>query len=56
LTQTMRKVLQNCSERWLFFPVDPGKVKVISFALLYHRNTAAQVFVTFIAAEKGDAS
>jgi pimeloyl-ACP methyl ester carboxylesterase len=54
LTKTMRNVLQNMPNHWLFFPIDAGKVKLISFALLYHRKTSAQVFDTFIAAEKGD--
>lgn len=56
LTQTLRNVLQNMPNHWIFFPIDKGKVKLIAFALLYHRNTAAQVFDTFIAAEKGDPS
>jgi pimeloyl-ACP methyl ester carboxylesterase len=56
LTLTMRNVLQKMPGHWLFFRIDPGKVKLISFALLYHRKTAAQVFDTYIAAEKGDPS
>lgn len=31
-------------------------LKLITFALLYHRNTAAQVFDTYISANKGDPS
>ncbi|MDO9340368.1 MAG: alpha/beta hydrolase [Bacteroidales bacterium] len=56
LTQTMRNVIHNMPRHWLFLPIDAGKVKLITFALLYHRNTAAQVFDTYIAAEKGDPS
>ncbi len=56
LVKTMKNVIQNMPRRWLFMPVDKGKVKLITFALLYHRNTAAQVFDTYIAAEKGDPS
>lgn len=56
LIQTIRNVLHNMPERWLFLPIDPGKVRMITFALLYHRNTAAQVFDTYISAEKGDPS
>ena len=56
LTQTIRNVLNNIPERWLFLPIDPGKVRLITFALLYHRNTAAQVFDTYISAGKGDPS
>ncbi len=56
LTRTMRRVVRNMPRRWLFLPIDEGKVKLITFALLYHRNTSAQVFDTYIAAEKGDPS
>jgi hypothetical protein len=52
----MRTVIDNMPRRWLFLPIDKGKVKLITFALLYHRNTAAQVFDTYIAAAKGDPS
>ena len=56
LVQTIRKVIHNIPSRWIFLPIDTGKVKLITFALLYHRNTAALVFDTFIAAEQGDPS
>jgi hypothetical protein len=49
LAKTIRNVLQKVPSHWLIFPIDPGKVKLITFALLYHRNTAAQVFDTFVA-------
>jgi hypothetical protein len=52
----MRNVIHNMPRHWLFLPINAGKVKLITFALLYHRNTAAQVFDTYIAAEKGDPS
>jgi pimeloyl-ACP methyl ester carboxylesterase len=56
LAATMQKVLRNMPEKWFLFSINPGKVKVITFALLFQRNTAAMVFDTFIAAEKGDYS
>jgi len=52
----MKNVIHNMPDHWLFLPIDRGKVKVITFALLYHRNTAAQVFDAYISAEKGDFS
>lgn len=52
LIQTMKNVIHSMPDHWLFLPVDPGKVKLITFALLYHRNTAAMVFDTYLAAEK----
>ncbi|MEJ2545517.1 MAG: alpha/beta hydrolase [Calditrichaceae bacterium] len=56
LAVTMQKVLKNMPEKWLFFSINPGKVKIVAFALLFHRNTAAMVFDSFVAAEKGDYS
>ncbi|MDP4222667.1 MAG: alpha/beta fold hydrolase [Bacteroidota bacterium] len=56
LVRTISSVAHKMPARWLFLPIDPGKVKVITFALLYHRKTAAMVFDTYFAAEKGDPS
>jgi pimeloyl-ACP methyl ester carboxylesterase len=56
LIRTFRNVIHKMPRRWIIFPVDEGKVKVITFALLYHRKTAAMVFDTYFAAEKGDPS
>ena len=33
LAESMRRVAQNMPERWLFFRIDPGKVKSLSFAM-----------------------
>lgn len=43
-------------KRWLFIPIDPGKVKMVTFALLFNRRTAAMVFDIYLAAEAGDLS
>jgi len=56
LTISMRKVAHNMPRKWLFLSIDPGKIKIISHVLLYHRNTAAMVFDAYLAAEKGDPS
>ena len=56
LSETMRQVAHNMPRRWLFLKIDPGKVKIISHVLLYHRTTAALVFDTYLAAETGDPS
>ncbi len=53
---TMQSVLNAMPHRWLFFPIDPGRVRVVTFALLFHRKTAAMVFDAYVAAERGDAS
>jgi pimeloyl-ACP methyl ester carboxylesterase len=56
LAATIRRVAQNMPSKWLFVPIDAGKVKVITFVLLFHRKTAAMVFDAYVAAEKGDPS
>ncbi len=56
LAETLRHVAHNMPERWLFIPIDPGKVKVVTFVQLFHRGTAALVFDAYIAAEQGDPS
>jgi hypothetical protein len=46
--------LVTCSG--LFFRIDPGKVKIVTFAMLFNRKTAAQAFDAWLAAENGDPS
>jgi pimeloyl-ACP methyl ester carboxylesterase len=52
----MQDVLNNMPRKWLLFSIDPGKVKVVTFCLLFQRNTAAMVFDTYVTAEQGDPS
>ena len=56
LTDSMRNVSANMPKNWLFMKIDPGKVKIISHVLLYHRSTAPMVFDAWLAAERGDPS
>ena len=56
LDQTLYNVTRNMPRHWLFLPIDPGKVKCVTFAMLFERRTAAMVFDTYIAASRGDAS
>lgn len=56
LVQTMRATNRAMPRRWLFVRIDPGKVKSVTFAMLFHRNTAAQAFDAWLAAENGDPS
>jgi pimeloyl-ACP methyl ester carboxylesterase len=56
LYAAMRKVLTAMPRRWLFVPINPGKVRVVTFALLFQRKTAAMVFDSYVAAEHGDPS
>ena len=56
LYECMQRVLKEMPRRWLWFSISPGKVKLVTFALLYHRNTAATVFDAYGAADHGDPS
>jgi len=56
LAATMRNVSHNMPRRWLFFPIDAGKVNAMAFVLFFNRNTSAMVFDAYVAAEHGDAS
>jgi pimeloyl-ACP methyl ester carboxylesterase len=56
LSESIRSVAAAMPRRWLFLPIDPGKVRVTSFALLFNRDTVALVLDAFLAAEQGDPS
>lgn len=56
LAETMRNVSRDMPKRWLFFPIDAGKVKTMAFMMFFNRNTSAMVFDAYVAAEHGDAS
>jgi pimeloyl-ACP methyl ester carboxylesterase len=56
LAATMRNISRNMPRRWLFFPIDAGKVNAMAFVLFFNRNTSAIVFDAYVAAEHGDAS
>jgi pimeloyl-ACP methyl ester carboxylesterase len=56
LYASIQSVFANMPRKWLFFSIDPGKVKIMTFILLYSRNSVPKVFDVFIAAENGDPS
>jgi pimeloyl-ACP methyl ester carboxylesterase len=56
LAETMRNVAHNIPRRWLFLPIDPGKVRFTTYAMLFHRGSAAVVYNAYLAAEEGDFS
>jgi len=56
LLKTIQDVLTSLPKKWLIFTADPDKIKSGMFMFLYHRDSAAQVFDAFVAAEKGDYS
>lgn len=56
LSQAIKKALTHMPSRWTFYKLDPGKIRAVTFALLYHKETAAMVFDSYLAAEEGDYS
>jgi len=56
LAKTVRSVYQNMPSRWLFLPIDPGKVGFVTQFMLFHRGSAAAAYDAYIAAEHGDPS
>jgi pimeloyl-ACP methyl ester carboxylesterase len=52
----MKTVLDHMPRKWFLLSIDPAKVKIVTFALLFRRTTAAMVFDTYVAAKQGDAS
>jgi pimeloyl-ACP methyl ester carboxylesterase len=56
LAETMRGVLDHMPKRWLLVPIDPGKVKTMTFMGLSDRVNAADLFDAYQAAAEGDAS
>ncbi len=56
LAETMRNVAHNMPDEWQGLPIDPGKVKMMTQFLLFHRGTAAMVYDAYLTAEEGDPS
>lgn len=56
LAETLRRVTHDMPRRWLFFTIDPGKVRRSSLSMLFQRKTAPMLFDAFIAADQGDPS
>jgi hypothetical protein len=52
----MQTVLNNMPRKWILFSIDPGKVKVVTFCLLFQRKSAAMIFDAYVAAKQGDPS
>jgi pimeloyl-ACP methyl ester carboxylesterase len=61
LAETVRNVAHNMPGRWLFLPIDPGRVRFFTHFFLWYREgltgrDAALVYDTYLAAEQGDPS
>ena len=56
LNATVRHVFENIPPRWGLIPIDPGRVKVLTFLMLSDTFTANLMLDALIAAEQGDYS
>ena len=56
LAETMHNVTDNMPRRWLVIPINPGKARVVTHFLLFHRKSAAAAYDLYLAAEEGDPS
>ena len=54
LAETIRNAARNMPDHWLFFPIKKGHVLIGTFMMLYHTDTAPDVFDAWIAAGEGD--
>lgn len=56
LIRTICSVLKTLPVIWKNIPIDPDKVRIAMYQMLFNTGTAAQVFDAFVAAENGDYS
>ncbi len=56
LAETMREVSNNMPKRWLFLPVNPGLVKVITYNFFESPAGAAEIIDVWLSAAEGDPS
>jgi pimeloyl-ACP methyl ester carboxylesterase len=56
LAETMRAVSKDMPARWLFFPINPGLVKVGTYNFLESTIEAPKIIDTWLAAAEGDPS
>lgn len=56
LAETIRTTLQDLPDSWYGVPIDPGRIRVGLFNLLYQTDMAAMGFDAFFSAAEGDYS
>ncbi|MGB8214430.1 MAG: alpha/beta hydrolase [Anaerolineales bacterium] len=56
LVEAMHSVNTHMPARWFFLPIDPGKVKMVAFMMLFHRTSAPIIFDAYLSAARGDPS
>lgn len=56
LSSTIRQVLADAPDRWMFLPIDKGQLELVIYVQMFYRQTSPQVFDAILAAEQGDYS
>jgi pimeloyl-ACP methyl ester carboxylesterase len=56
LAETMREVSQDMPERWWFFRINPGLVKIATYNFFESPASAAQIIDVWLSAAEGDPS
>jgi len=56
IVATMRNALRELPEKYNGIPIDPSKVRIVTYLGLYERSYVNMLFDAYVAAEKGDFS
>lgn len=56
LSLSIQTALKKIPSRWSIFKLDPDKIKLATFSMLFHKGSAAIVFDCYRKAEQGDYS
>jgi len=56
ILKTIQNVFAALPQQWKHIRIDPDKLRIVAFYLLYETDTAAALFDAYIAAEQGDYS
>ena len=56
IVQTIRNALKKLPRQWQGIPIDPSKVRIVTYLGLYERAYVNMLFDAYIAAEQGDFS
>lgn len=54
IVQTMRNVLKKLPAQWQGMPIDPSKIRLVTYLGLYERTYVNMVFDAYVSAEQGD--
>ncbi len=56
LPGTMKKVIDELPDSWLFFPINRDKIRIASHAMLFDPSSAPMIFDAYVSAAEGDYS